>query len=782
MKLRTQLTIAFLVCGIVPLLVSGIINYRTAGQGLNTTNTKGSTALRTAAANRLIAVREIKKQHLLDYFDTVKNQIVQLSSDGLVVEAMRDFKKAHGAYTTETNVKPEEIQNMKKDLLSYYTQEFLTEYKKHNTADLDVNKIVNQLDDTSVVLQHDYIKANPHPLGAKDEYLRSSKQTSYNELHDKFHPSLRSFLKTFKYYDIFLVDSKTGNVVYSVFKELDYCTSLINGPYANSGIGEAFRKANATNASGEFCFIDYQQYLPSYSSPASFISAPIFEDGNKIGVLIFQLPLYRINEVMTLNEVSGGKTGEAIAVGSDYKMRSDSVKEPDFHTVEASFRNPTKGSVKTEATQAAFNEGKSGLIECQDYRGENTFISYGPVDILGSTWCLNAKVDTAEALEEVRMMEQTNQESRTSLIYWMLGVGGGSVLVVILIATFVSGRISKPIIQISAYADKVATGDLASECEVKATGEVGGLVKSMNTMRLGLRKMVVQLTENASTLSTSSTQISGTAEELVVGADETTEQSTSVSAAAEEMATNMSSVSDSTEEMSSGIEMVASAVEEMTASIGEISQNAEKAASVAENAASLTTTSGEKISSLGNAADEIGKVIEVIEDIAEQTNLLALNATIEAARAGEAGKGFAVVATEVKELAKQTSDATDDIRHRIQGIQGSTKEVIESIGAIQEVISNVNDVSRTIASAVEEQRVTTNEIADRVSETSNSAKSISLTVAESAAASKEITTNMVSVDSAARKTATGAGETRDAGQKLLTLADDIQGLIAEFEI
>ena len=153
---------------------------------------------------------------------------------------------------------------------------------------------------------------------------------------------------------------------------------------------------------------------------------------------------------------------------------------------------------------------------------------------------------------------------------------------------------------------------------------------------------------------------------------------------------------------------------------------------------------------LGAAADEIGKVIEVIQDIAEQTNLRALNATIEAARAGEAGKGFAVVATEVKELAKQTASATDDIRRRIEGIQNSTGESVRAIGEISEVIKNVNEVSRTIASAVEEQSITTREIAQNVAQTTTAAEAVSRGVAESASACQEVTRNISQVDQANR--------------------------------
>ena len=185
---------------------------------------------------------------------------------------------------------------------------------------------------------------------------------------------------------------------------------------------------------------------------------------------------------------------------------------------------------------------------------------------------------------------------------------------------------------------------------------------------------------------------------------------------------------------------------------------------------------------LGAAASEIGKVIEVIQDIAEQTNLLALNATIEAARAGEAGKGFAVVATEVKELARQTAAATEDIRQRIEGMQSSTDVVVQSIAEMGQVIMQVDDVSRTIAAAVEEQSVTTKEIARNVAQTSTAAEAVAKGVAESAGVTREIAHNIADVDQAAKQVASGATTAQNAGGRFTQVADTLSSLVGQFKV
>jgi len=341
-----------------------------------------------------------------------------------------------------------------------------------------------------------------------------------------------------------------------------------------------------------------------------------------------------------------------------------------------------------------------------------------------------------------------------------------------------SGKISCP---------SILSGNIKSchECFVMqgaVSDETDELGMWFNTFLGRLSHLISKIDTNAQTLSRASAELSGTASQLTTGAEETTSQSTSVATAAKVMSTNMNNMAASTEQMTSNVKTVASAVEEMTASISEITKSAEQASTVAGSAAQLAHASNDNIGQLGTAADEIGKVIETIQDIAEQTNLLALNATIEAARAGDAGKGFAVVATEVKELARQTADATEDIRMRIEGIQSSTGEAVESIGQISDVIQQVSDVSKTIASAVEEQSITTKEIARSVTQTSDAAMVVSTGVAESASATHEIARNITNVDQAARQTAQGASQTQTASVGLAKVAEELRSLVGQFKV
>ena len=350
------------------------------------------------------------------------------------------------------------------------------------------------------------------------------------------------------------------------------------------------------------------------------------------------------------------------------------------------------------------------------------------------------------------------------------------------IAFYIRRKIVLPLKAALRVANAVASGDLTQTCPVTTEHEVGQLARALNEMCAKLDEMVHGIREHARNLDTSSAKLATVAEQLNAGAAETTDQSIAVAAAAEEMATNMTNMANSAEQMSASVKTVSESVSEMTTAITEVARSAEGAANVADMAAQLASTSNSKIAQLGTAADEIGKVIEVIQDIAEQTNLLALNATIEAARAGDAGKGFAVVATEVKELAKQTADATEDIRQRIQGIQESTGQAIGSIGEIVGEIGKVNEASRAIAAAVEEQSVTTQQIAQNVAQAAAGTESISLGISETASAAKEVTENISKVDENAKRTCDDAGTTRHASESIGRLAGQLQSLVGQFRL
>ena len=326
------------------------------------------------------------------------------------------------------------------------------------------------------------------------------------------------------------------------------------------------------------------------------------------------------------------------------------------------------------------------------------------------------------AFEIVKSLDEADAQTAHTL--WIgIALVAGFVAVGGTVFFFVVTRsITNPLRSTVAAFRKIAEGDLTQRLTLESQDEIGELRQSANLMTDRLGTMMNDITSCSKNLGQAAEQLSQTAGKLTSGAEQTTQQSTTVAAAAEEMSASMATMTETSTQMSQNVNLVATSVEEMTAAIGEVARSAEQAAGVADEAAQLVQNTNQEISQLGQTADGIGQVIEVIQDIAEQTKLLALNATIEAARAGDAGKGFAVVATEVKELARQTAEATNDIRQRVEGIQNSSGHAISAINRIAGVMTRVNEASRTIASAVEEQSITTKEISKNLVQAATGAR------------------------------------------------------------
>jgi len=385
------------------------------------------------------------------------------------------------------------------------------------------------------------------------------------------------------------------------------------------------------------------------------------------------------------------------------------------------------------------------------------------------------------AFEIVLSLDEADAQARATLIRGALIAGGLAAVSALVFFFVISRSVSQPIRDTVKVVERYAAGDLTQSLEVRSHDEIGQLQTSVNTMVGSLRRMIGEVGQCSHSLNGASHNLLHTAGELTSKAEATQASTTAASAAVQQMLGNMENMTASTEEVSANVKTIAAAVEEMTATITEVARSAEQTASIADRASSAVEQSDQKIGALGDAAQEIGKVIELIQDVAEQTSLLALNATIEAARAGEAGKGFAVVATEVKQLAKQTTQATDDIRRQVQGIQVSATDAIQALGSIREVVTEVKDASRTIATAVEEQSITTKEIAKNVAHVADNAQRVSRNVAESTAATRDVTVNIGEVDSSARSTATDAGKAHQAGALTADLAEQLRSMIGQFQ-
>lgn len=419
MNLSTKIISLFIIGGLVPLIAIGVLSYYSS-----------SKALEKQAFNQLVSVRNVKQAFINDWFSKRKCDAVTLSRNEMVITAVKEFKKAFHQMGTE------------------------------KVRDL-------------------YIIKNPFPTGKKLEYFDAQDGSDYSKLHARFHPIFKQYLEEYGYYDIFLVDAETGNVVYTVFKELDFGSNLVSGPYNTSNIAKLYKDVNAADTLNDRSYAklaDFEPYAPSNGDPASFIASPIYDGSQKVGILIFQMPINKIDAVM--QERSGmGETGETYLVGADKLMRSNSRFS----------EKPTVlvNKVDTEAVKEAIG-GKTDCKVLNDYRGIPVLSAYAPFHVLGINWAIIAEIDKAEAFKAVDDLRK-----------WMIIVGIAS-------AGFVAGL-----------------GILV----VKITSKISSLFRSL----------LDDLTESSAQVASASEQISSSSQSLAQGASEQAASIEETSSSMEEM-------------------------------------------------------------------------------------------------------------------------------------------------------------------------------------------------------------------------------------------------------
>lgn len=380
---------------------------------------------------------------------------------------------------------------------------------------------------------------------------------------------------------------------------------------------------------------------------------------------------------------------------------------------------------------------------------------------------------------------EASLELAAQLTTAMLVVTGIGVLLAIALGLLLNRNISGPLKRVSTLLSTVAKGDFSVNVEpntARRGDEIGTLAKAAETLIGNMRQVIADLTTNAQTVASSATELATVSTQSAQSVQEMSNRTTTVAAAAEEASANTASVASSMEQATNSLSSVASATEEMSATIGEIASSSEKARSISAEAGTQANDVSQLMHQLGQAAHEIGQVTETITDISSQTNLLALNATIEAARAGSAGKGFAVVANEIKELAKQTATATEDIKLKISGVQNSAGGVITDIEKITGVIAEVGHLVSSIASAIEEQATVTQDVAGNIAQASEGVRVANDQVAEIASVSGSIAEDLTGVTNATNEIRTGGEQVKESSQELSRLAEQLQTLVKQFVV
>lgn len=476
-SIRAKLFAAFVGTGVLSILVLAWLGHSSSKQALTET-----------VHNQLISIRETRALEVESYFQTIRNQVLSFSENSMIVDAMVGFKEAF--HTEGNRIVPSELTPFEPALRNTYHSVLLKKLKE-NGEEATLDTYWPQ-DPVARYFQHHYISNNPHPTGSKHYLDTAEDGSTYSALHARVHPIIRNFLERFGYYDIFLVDAETGHIVYSVYKELDYGTSLRTGPYRTTNFARVYEAARTATSSDFVQLADFEPYAPSYNAPASFIASPIFDGDTRVGVLVFQMPIDAINSLMTANyawtDYGLGETGESYLVGSDFTMRSTSrflVENPEAYlqtlqsldTPQATLdqiRHHETSILFQEIRTVAVNEalkGQTGIQTIRDYRTVPVLSAFTPLQIADVNWVLVAEMDEAEAY------------AASTRLGWLLLVTAIGILALLLVTAWLLSRsFARPIVRLQHAARAIAQGDTAIRMNSQRHDELGELFEAFDDM------------------------------------------------------------------------------------------------------------------------------------------------------------------------------------------------------------------------------------------------------------------------------------------------------------
>lgn len=781
MTIKTRILGAILTIGILPLVITGIISYVLTSQDV-------SEALQKEAGQRLTAMREEKREAIRIYVDDLEKLMHTLGRSTTFKNAA-EMLSADFDRSLRREIQFERTQESVA-LPGLYDQGFGSQFRKMNPnmASDTPQGFYKQLDEAARYYQSRYIADNPNPIGEKDKLMSATetgaKRIGYDVMHERFHAELQKTQQEYDLYDLFLINPE-GRVVYSVYKELDFATSLETGPFSRSGLAEAWRTSRSAEPES-VNITDFAPYAPSYNAPASFMSTPIYVEGQSIGTLVIQLPVQLFTDILTSQqrweEVGMGKTGEVFLVGPDRTLRTNSRKflenSQDFtdrlvksgHITRESAtdiinRMTSVGIVSVdEAGIDAALAGETGIIETQSYLGVKSMISYSPIKIGGMRWAAIAQIDYDEAYEGLYTVQQ-------SLLILTAILTLGMAIVALIFGLFITTRLTTPIRQLVDAMRDVAEGEGDLTVQLKTASrkdEIGDLSKAFNTFVNKVRGVVSDVTISATQLSGVSHEFAKATEEGRIQISRQRDMAQSIASAVTEFAASIDEVARSSNET----------LDTMTQA-NDLSQHgsvlALKARDEIEQLSQGTRDSSDAISALSSEIDQIKEVLDVINDIAEQTSLLALNAAIEAARAGEQGRGFAVVADEVRQLSSRTQDATVNIARKIESLRTSADETVVRVQRSLESANTGIDLSNQTNDGL-------HEISTLVSEVNGMQSQVASAVTEQQAVVKDIETSILDIDHLSEISFNESSRTQDRAKELLDMADSLQRLVGRFKV
>ena len=832
MNIRQKMLLGTALLTLVPVALTALLLWQGA-------STLSAETVGTQVRTQLVSLRDTKRQQIRDELEERVKSLQVLAGQRSTVDAYKQFKA--GFYTAGKELsKTNDVEVAKKNLADFVGLFFNIEYVKRNPgAAPDLTAALGALDANQIVMQNVFVVDNPNPLGLKEQMDAPPVDFAYGRAHALFHPGFERAQKLSGYYDIFMIDTDTDTVIYTVFKELDFASALSgNGVSAKSKLAEAYLKVKAAKPEAVY-LSDFSTYLASYDDQAAFAAVPIYDAGKQIGVLAMQYPIDKLTDALSANKgwksIGLGDTGDVFLVGADKLMRSnaryvledkaalfaqlgDKVDAKTKALIEK--KNTSVGLVKidTDATTQAL-AGKEGVIEFIDYRGQPAIGAFAPLKIQGLEWAIVAQINQSEANLPI---EQLNTSSLLRALLIALAV----VVVAGLAVTLFLRRFLSPITKLSDTVKAVAGGDSAARSQLVEKDEIGDLGRAFDTLlddRIAaldkameenetINNSAIGLLQGVFQLSNKDLTVRAPVTEDIIGT-----VSASVNQLAEEIGTTLVDVrsvadevlrtSDTLQEQAKFVENAAlrerESLDSMAETLGRATQQLSDVArlSITSSATALRTATAtqaaqtavegtvrgmdalrESISEtekrfkrLGERSQEISSAVALVNTISERTHVLSLNASMQAATAGEAGRGFAVVAQEVQRLSDSSRQATAQISQLVANIQAETNETLLTMNRLISEVVAQTAMARMAGQEMTQSQLATTELIELVQQ-------IAAFSVQQEALATALQQNVLDINDSTTLTSSAIAQQSKATQTLVVYAGRLTEAVAQFTL
>jgi methyl-accepting chemotaxis protein len=830
-SIRSRVLFGTLALALIPLLIAaGVIGYLSYQSARDTIVANSS--------KQLESIRVVQNARVNSYFESLKRTMLIAANDPSVHNT---FKAMRDSFPTVVSATAVPIESQREAVKSYFTSDFSDEFRRRNAGKpIDISGVVDALTDQTIALQYLYIAKNENPLGSKNSLISSNLDVSgYAKPHSELQLWVKELVNQFKIYDFFLVDMD-GNVIYTYFKEADYATDLVNGPYAGTNLGDAFLAARDGDDLAQVHLQDYREYLPSYNAPAAFLSAPVVENGQRIGVLIFQAPIDEVNAVMTFNSDwanSGlGASGQSFLMGPDKTTRS--ISRPIVQNAKSYVADLTRlkfnadrikqtevsgtDVASLELDSPGINEaiaGKVGVANYVNHLGNPVLGAYSPIEVLGLSWGNVVEVNQDEAFAPLNsLLTRIGTAALATAV--LLGLIG------LFFASRLSNSINRPISKLQATVQEVTAGNLEARAKMQGTDELaqlGGAFDNLldekvstlaqaavenemlNNSVIEIMKSLGQIAQNDLTIKAPVTgDITGAISDAInLVTSETSDAlrqvlsiSTNVARASTQVRQRAAEVTSAAEKNGVEVNSASRELEGAATALNLIAQQAQQANASAERAISATSQAlgivSETVRGVSLSRDQIRETEKRLKRLGERSqeittvvniiNQIAERTSVLALNAGmqaaAAGEAGRGFALVADEVKRLAESARDATRQIGTLVNGIQADSGDTIRTMNETITQVVEISKLAERAGEQMEKTLSATDGLV----GSVREIANTTADQAKASSMLLQRAQTIEATNRDTLTQLSSQRDETARLMQYSKALIDTVRVFKL